>query len=131
MRFLAKKYTLPVGLVIAVLTAAMLYVGVAVVLNNPLELQNILVFITFGVLLGAIFACFVYFRLSVGFYLFLVSYIVAFATMFVTFTQDIDGWGGIIAIIQLMFILGIGLVSSLIAELVLFIMRRSKQKKSN
>lgn len=130
MRFLAKKHTLPTGLVIAILTASMLYVGVAIILNNPLELQNIFVFITFGVLLGTIFACFVYFRLAIGFYLFLVSYIVAFATMFVTFTQDLDGWGGIIAIIQLMFILGIGLISSLVAEFVIFIIRRSKENKN-
>lgn len=122
-----KKHALPVGGAFFVLTFALFYIGVALILQNPLVLENYLAFALFSLLVGVIAACFVFFNLSVGFVIFTLGYVIGFGSMFWSFNQDMTGWGDLIGLIQMMFILGIGLATAIIVEIILLIIKKVKK----
>lgn len=122
-----KKFALPVGAVFFVLTFALFYIGVALILGNPLVLQNYLAFAVFSLLVGIIAACFVFFSLNIGFVIFTLGYLVGFGSMFYAFYDGMTGWGDLIGLIQMMFILGIGLASAVIVEVILLIIKKVKK----
>lgn len=122
-----KKYALPVGAAFFVLTFALFYIGVALILQNPLVLENYLAFAVFSLLVGVISACFVFFNLSKGFIIFTLGYVIGFGSMFYAFSGNLDGWGDLIGLIQMMFILGIGLATAIIVEIILLIIKKVKK----
>ncbi len=122
-----KKFALPVGAVFFVLTFALFYIGVALILGNPLVLTNYLAFAIFSFLVGIIAACFVFFNLSIGFVIFSLGYVLGFGSMFWAFNEGMTGWGDLIGLIQMMFILGIGLASAVIVEIILLIIKKVKK----
>jgi hypothetical protein len=122
-----KKFALLVGAAFFVLTFALFYIGVALILQNPLVLENYLAFALFSLLVGVISACFVFFNLSIGFIIFTLGYVIGFGSMFYAFSGNMDGWGDLIGLIQMMFILGIGLVTAIIVEVILLIIKKVKK----
>jgi hypothetical protein len=122
-----KKFALPVGISFFVLTFALFYIGVALILGNPLVLENYLAFAVFSLLVGIISACFVFFNLSIGFLIFTLGYVIGFGSMFLAFYDGMTGWGDLIGLIQMMFILGIGLATAVIVEIVLLIIKKVKK----
>lgn len=122
-----KKFALPVGATFFVLTFVLFYIGVALILQNPLVLENYLAFALFSLLVGVISACFVFFNLSVGFVIFALGYVIGFGSMFWAFNEGMTGWGDLIGLIQMMFILGIGLATAIIVEIILLIIKKVKK----
>ncbi len=122
-----KKFALPVGGAFFVLTFALFYIGVALILQNPLVLENYLAFALFSLLVGIISACFVFFNLSIGFIIFTLGYVIGFGSMFYAFYDGMTGWGDLIGLIQMMFILGIGLAAAVIVEIIILIIKKVKK----
>ncbi|PKM65028.1 MAG: hypothetical protein CVU94_09615 [Firmicutes bacterium HGW-Firmicutes-19] len=122
-----KKFALPVGVVFFLLTFALFYIGVALILQNPLVLENYLAFAVFSLLVGIISACFVFFNLSIGFLIFTLGYVIGFGSMFYAFYEGMTGWGDLIGLIQMMFILGIGLATAVIVEIILLVIKKVKK----
>jgi hypothetical protein len=122
-----KKFAIPVGISFFVLTFALFYIGVALILGNPLVLENYLAFAVFSLLVGIISACFIFFSLSIGFLIFSLGYVIGFGSMFLAFYDRMTGWGDLIGLIQMMFILGIGLATAVIVEIVLLIVKKVKK----
>jgi hypothetical protein len=47
--------------------------------------------------------------------------------MFWAFNENMTGWGDLIGLIQMMFILGIGLATAIIVEIILLIIKKVKK----
>jgi len=92
-----------------------------------LVLENYLAFALFSLLVGVISACFVFFNLSIGFIIFTLGYVIGFGSMFYAFYDGMTGWGDLIGLIQMMFILGIGLALAVVVEIVLLIIKKVKK----
>jgi len=123
-----RKYAVLVGALFSIVTFASFYIGVAVILGNDVLLENIIAFIVFSLLVGLIAIGFIFLKRKIGFVIFSVFYVFSFAFMLYTFATDMTGWEGLIGLIQMMMILGAGIVIALVAELVVYLINRKKEK---
>ncbi len=124
-----RKHFLLVGGGFAAITFGFFYLGVAIILNNEVLLENLLAFGLFALLIGIISSIFVYLERKIGFYIYTVSYIIGFSLMLYTFRTGMAGWEGLIGLIQMMMIIGAGLSIAVLVEIVIFFVNRSKNKQ--
>ncbi len=123
-----RKYFTFVGGGFALITFGSFYLGVAVILNNEVLLENLLAFGLFSLLIGTIASIFIYLERKFGFYIYTIGFLVGFSLMLYTFSTGMAGWEGLIGLIQMMMIVGVGLAVAVVVELILFFVKRSKNK---
>jgi hypothetical protein len=76
-------------------------------------------YLVFSTIIGIITFIFANFKNKVGLYVFSLGYLIAFISMFYSFSQNLDGWQDLIGLLQMMMILGIGLIVSVIIQVVM------------
>jgi hypothetical protein len=104
-----RKYWL-VGLIMAIITFVLVFIGVKVVLGNAVTIQNVVFYIVFSGLVGGLTATMVFFKLKASFILFLTGLLIGFFEMYRAFFNRMTGWGDLIGIISLLIwgIIGLG-----------------------
>ncbi len=126
---ISKKYFVWVGLVFAVLAFLAFYIGVAVILGKEILPENVLAFAIFSSLSGIIASIFVYLQRKFGFIIYAIGFVAGFISMLYSFSIGMDGWGDLIGLIQMMFILAISLGVAIVVETIIFVVDKSKKKK--
>lgn len=124
-----RKYAILVGALFSIVTFASFYIGVAIILENDVLLENVIAFVVFSLLVGLIAVGFLFLKRKIGFTIFTIFFVFSFGYMLYTFATDMTGWEGLIGLIQMMMLLGIGIVVALVAELIAFLIHRNKEKK--
>lgn len=125
-----RKYAVLVGALFSIVTFASFYIGVAVLLGNDVLLENIIAFVVFSLLVGLIAIGLLFLKRMIGFTIFSISFVFSFGYMLYTFATDMTGWEGLIGLIQMMMILGAGIVVALLAELIVYLIYRKKEKNT-
>lgn len=124
-----RKYVFFVGGGFTLVTFLLFYFGVAYALDQELLLENILAFVVFSVLVGLIASVFAYIKHNLGLIIFSLGYVVAFGSMIYTFLSEMTGWEGLVGLLQMMLILGVGILIATVSEITLYFINKSKQKK--
>lgn len=124
-----RKNVFFVGGSFAIVTFALFYFGVAFALDQEILLENLLAFALFGILVGLIASVFAYIKHNLGLIVFSIGYVISFGSMFYIFLSDMSGWSGLIGLIQMMMFLGISIIIATVAEVTLYFVNKSKQKK--
>lgn len=126
-----KKFMLGAGLLAGSLTAlftfALFYIGVKILLGNPLLPGNYLAMGIFAFFIGALSFLFVFFRLYYAFGFFTAGLVIGAVFMLSTFWKGVAGWEDLIGLISFLFILGIGLGVGLLVQLIVWLVKRSKK----
>lgn len=117
-----------VGTLFFIVTFGLMYINVSMLLNNEILVENYLAFGVFSLLVSIISVVFFILKRKIGFTIFTIGYVAAFATMLYTSSTDMTGWEGLIGLIQMMMVLGIGIVTGAIVEIILFFINKHKQK---
>lgn len=113
------KHAVYYGLGFFITSFILLYVGIHFLLQSEITLQNYVAYLVFSTIIGIITFIFANFKNKVGFYVFSLAYLIAFISMFYSFSQKLDGWQDLIGLLQMMMILGIGLIISVIIQVVM------------
>lgn len=124
-----RKKVLLVGGTFVIITFLLFYFGVAYALGQEIVLNNVLAYALFAMLVGIIAGVFASFKRNIGLIIFSVAYVIAFGSMIYTFATDMTGWEGLIGLLQMMMILGIGIVLAAVTEVALYFVNKSKLKK--
>lgn len=118
------KTSLITGAAAAVLNFILLYSGVRFLLKNALYPRNITVFITLSLIIGMICALFFYFNLKAAAFIFLTGVLIGFIQLYDMFARNLDGWGDLAGLMSYFIWLIIGLVSGLIIQAIIFLIRK-------
>jgi hypothetical protein len=117
------------GLIIFFVDYTLLYAGIGVVLQRTLTGRTMLGHFLFSLLLGAVSAILLYFRLFMAFSFYAGGMIIGYFEMFRSFIGGMAGWGDLIGIISLMVWIALGLGVGLLAELGYFVYKRLKRSR--
>lgn len=123
---LEKKHSWKIGLGVAIISLIMLLVGVRTVLGNQLNLKNIIAFIGFSLLAGAIALMLIYFSYKLTFGFFMLGLVIGFFEMYRIFWNGMSGWGDLIGILSLFMWVIIGLGSGILAQLGYYIYKKKR-----
>lgn len=115
------------GSLLALLTFLLFYTGVAVLLAKPVQWENVLAMGVLALILGSLAFLFVLFRLYYAFGFFATSFALGGGLMLSTFLKGVAGWEDLIGLISFLFILGIGLGSGLLVQLIVWLVKRSRK----
>ena len=108
---LERKQFWLVGLGFSVLSFILLLIGVSQVLGNTIVLANIVAYLVFSLLVGAVIGALGYFSLKLAFSFTVTGLLVGFIEMYRAFIAGLSGWGDLIGILSLFIwvIVGIGI----------------------
>lgn len=126
-----QKNALYLGVGFALLTFVLFYIGVAIALKNDITFKNYVAYGVFSLLVGVIVGIFASLKSKLGLIIFIIAFGVAFGTMIYTFNSDLSGWQDLAGLLQMMMVLGLGLVLATAAEVTVHFVRKSKQNKLN
>ncbi len=114
------KYSLYYGFGFFISTFILLYVGIHFFLGSDLVFKNYVAYLAFSTIVGLVFFIFASFKQKSGLLIFTLAYLIAFVSMFYSFSQKLDGWQDLIGLLQMMLILGVGLVLSVIIQIIIY-----------
>jgi len=112
---------------VAIISFIMLFLGVKGVLAQEVNIQNILVYIGFSVLIGIVTSLLVFFRFKVIFVTFMVGLVVGFFEMYRAFIDGLSGWGDLVGILSLFIWVISGLVTGILAQLGYYLYKRFRK----
>jgi len=116
-----------VGLNAAAGTFVLLFAGMKMFAVTAIAMQNIVAYVIFSLIVGAVAALLVYFRLTIAFLCYVAGLVLGFMLMFRAFIFDKSGWGDLIGIVSLMMWLLIGLGAGFLLQLVRHLYKRYKK----
>ena len=117
-----------VGLIVAVLSFIMLFVGIRVILDSAVSIENIMAYIVFSALLGIVASALIFFRFKIAFLTLIIGLLSGFFVMYKTFLYDVSGWGDLIGIVSLLMCTLIGLVAGMLVQLIYYLYNRFKKR---
>jgi hypothetical protein len=123
---MGRKCYILIGVIIAVATFFMMFFGVEKILGNKIDARNIMFYFGFSVMVGAFASAFMIFNFFIAFWIYCVSLVIGFFEMFRSFSNGMSGWGDLVGIISLLFILTIGFCAGIVAQVVWFIYKKIK-----
>lgn len=88
------------GAIIGVLTIVLILIGVIGVLEGPLYSRTLMIYVSFGILVGLVTAAFLFFGLRIAGNVFLAGLLLGFFEMFRGFFNKSNGWGDLIGILS-------------------------------
>ena len=109
--------TLIIGLIVAIVSFTLLFVGVKYVLNTTIVIQNIIAYIILSALLGSLSAILFLFKQKVSFIIFNVGIVIGFIAMYNIFNNSMDGWNDLAGFMTFLFTIGIGLIIGIVVQL--------------
>ena len=124
---IAKKNYLVIGLIAAVISFILLFVGVGVVLGNEFTTGNIVAFTGFSILVGSLVALMIFFTYKIVFFTFIAGLVIGFFEMYRAFMSGMSGWGDLIGLLSLFIWTVSGLGSGICAEVGYHFYKRSNK----
>lgn len=124
---LTKKQYWLVGLIIAIITFVLVFIGAKVVLGNEVTIENLVTYIVFALLVGGLTATMVFFNLKALFILFLTGLLIGFFGMYYAFINDMTGWGDLVGIILLLTGCVIGLGTGIVIQFMIYAYKKFKK----
>lgn len=124
---LDKKQYWIIGLIVTILSFAMLYIGIKVISANAVGVENIMGYIVFSVILGIVASALIFFRFKIAFLSFITGLLLGFFFMFKAFLYDMSGWGDLIGVVSLLIFTAIGLVAGMLIQLAYYLYKRYKK----
>lgn len=118
------KAAIPIGLLTALFTFAVFYVGAGVLLKTPLDFTNYLAMAALGLAIGVFSFIFLIFRMYYAFGLFTAGLVVGSAFMLSTFWKGVAGWEDLVGLLSFFVILAIGLATGLLVQLIVFLVKK-------
>lgn len=88
------------GAIMGVLTIVLILIGVIGVLEDPLYSRNLMIYVSFGILVGMVTAALIFFGLRITGNFFLAGLLLGFFEMFRGFFNKSNGWGDLIGILS-------------------------------
>lgn len=125
---LERKHYWVIGLSIATFSFVMFFIGIKVVLENEVNINNIAALLGFSILVGIIAFFQLYFRFKISFLFFIAGLVFGFIIMYLNFLNTMTGWGDIIGILSLFTWTIIGLGLGLLMQLSYFLYKKIKKK---
>ena len=129
MTFHLEKKQLLKGLGLALACFLLLVIGVGVLLDVSLKLQNLAVYFGYSVLAGSIYLILSGDRFRIVRFFFLIGLILGFIEMYRLFWQVLDGWGEIIGILSLLIWPILGLVLGGFIQFGMHVYKKYSKKK--
>lgn len=120
------KQAIYYGLGLFVTTFILLYTGIHFFLGVEIVLNNYLAYLAFSTLLGLVTFILASFKSKIGLIVFTTTYLIAFISMFYTFSQSLDGWQDLIGLLQMMLVLGLGLLFSILLQILTYFKNKHK-----
>lgn len=124
---LTKKQYWLVGLIIAIITFVLVFIGAKVVLGNEVTIENLVTYIVFALLVGGLTATMVFFNLKALFILFLTGLLIGFFGMYYAFINDMTGWGDLVGIILLLTGCVMGLGTGIVIQFMIYAYKKFKK----
>ncbi|NLB27556.1 MAG: hypothetical protein GX819_01215 [Clostridiaceae bacterium] len=121
------KAAILIGLLTALFNFAVFYVGVGIFLETPLLFTNYLAMAVLSLAIGVFSFIFMLFRMFYAAGLFTAGLLVGSAFMLSTFWKGVAGWEDIIGLLSFFVFLGIGLVTGLLVQLIVFLVNKSRK----
>jgi hypothetical protein len=115
------------GLTVLVINFLLLIVGVKIIRNNNLVLQNIASYTILSVILGVITAILLYLSLKTAALIFLTGIIIGLINLYTMFLSEMNGWEDLAGFISYLAWIIIGLIAGLIIQLIIYLYRRWKK----
>lgn len=125
---LDKKQYWIIGLIIAVLTLILLYVGIGVIAANAISIENVMAYIVFSLIIGIVASILIYVRFKLAFIAYLSGLLIGFFMMYRAFLYDMSGWGDLIGVVSLLMLTAIGLGIGLLGQLIVYLIKKYKKK---
>lgn len=124
---LTKRQYWLVGLIIAIITFVLVFIGAKVVLGNEVTIENLVTYIVFALLVGGLTATMVFFNLKALFILFLTGLLIGFFGMYYAFINDMTGWGDLVGIILLLTGCVMGLGTGIVIQFMIYAYKKFKK----
>jgi hypothetical protein len=125
---LEKKNFWMIGLCITVLSFILFAVGMNVYSAVGLSGGNYLAYLVFSLIVGAVAAALLYFRLKIAFVSFAAGLILGFILMFNAFLlSNLSGWGDLAGVLNLMMFTILGLGLGLLIQIVYYLYKKFKK----
>ncbi|OEF97410.1 hypothetical protein [Desulfuribacillus alkaliarsenatis] len=120
------KHRLPwlIGLGVAIISFMLLYIGVSLVLNNDLTIQNIFAFLGFSILAGIIVSLMLIYKFHIAATIFMLGLTIGFIQMYQAFWDGMTGWGDLIGILTLFIWSKIGLALGFVMQFAYYLYKK-------
>lgn len=122
---LRQKLYFWVGLALFLLSFLLLFIGVRVVLGNPVSFRNAIAFMGYAFLAGALGGVLMFFKMKGGLITFILGLGIGFFEMYRLFFRNLSGWGDLVGIMTLFMWSLLGLGIGLCVEVIRFILKRA------
>jgi hypothetical protein len=99
-----------IWLVVMALSFVLLYAGVAILLGNPITVQNCMAFLILSFIFGVVSSTLYLLKQKTSCVLFVVGLIIGFFDMGRIFLSDMGGWGDLAGLMSLLTWVTIGLI---------------------
>lgn len=124
---LERKNFWVIGLCVAVLSFILFAVGMNVYSTTGLNTGNYMAYMGFSLIVGAVTAVLVYFRLKIAFISFTSGLTLGFILMFNALLSNLSGWGDLAGVLNLMMFTILGLVVGLLIQFVYYLFKKFKK----
>lgn len=125
-----KKNVLKIAFLSACLSFIFFYASVALILKQTITLQNIVAYLIFSFLIALIVGVFMNLEHKYGLMIFIISALIGFGSMIVSFMAELSGWNDLIGFLQMLIILASGLVLGTGVEIFLYYRDKLKKKRN-
>lgn len=122
-----KKRTASFGVGISVLSIVLFYIAYDHVFFVNLFSKNIAGLLTWSVFSGLVVVFYHYLNKKIALLIFLIGYVVAFGSLFYTFTNSSNTFDSITGSLRFIFILAGGFAVSLVNEAVLYLLDKKRR----
>lgn len=112
-----KRFSVIVGLLVAIISFILFFVGVKYLLNTTIVIQNIIAYTILSAILGSLSAILFLFKQKVSFIIFNAGIAIGFIAMYIIFNNNMDGWNDLAGFMTFLFTIGIGLIISIVVQL--------------
>ena len=124
---LDKNKYLFVGVSITIISFILFFIGVKVVLGNQVTIKNIIAYMVFSLLVGALASSLIFFKLKIGFVAFVTGLVIGFFQMYRAFLNGMSGWGDLVGVMLLGVWVIIGLVIGMLIQLGFYLYKKVKK----
>ncbi|MDF2586263.1 MAG: hypothetical protein K0S41_104 [Anaerocolumna sp.] len=125
---LSRKKCFLVGVIVALISFALLFLGVRFILLDEILFKNIVAYIVQSVILGGIATILLLLQFKIAFTCFLSGVIIGFLYMYGAFLDGMNGWADLAGIISLFTWEIFGLAAGLIIQLIVYIYKKFKTR---
>lgn len=116
-----------VGIGTAAVSFLLLFIGVKMVLGNPVNTQNIVGFVIVSLLAGILASSMIYLQMKKLLISFMIGLVIGFFEMYRAFINGMAGWGDLIGIMSLFTWATIGLGVGIVIQLGFYLYKRFKR----